>query len=51
MQSQFFRILALSATPGNKMDNVHEVSNNSMLYIYIYLFLLEIHPKTIISLF
>ncbi|CAL1688362.1 unnamed protein product [Lasius platythorax] len=28
MQSQFFRILALSATPGNKMDNVHEVIQN-----------------------
>ncbi|XP_011879336.1 PREDICTED: uncharacterized protein LOC105568345 [Vollenhovia emeryi] len=24
-QNQYFRILALSATPGNKLDNVHEV--------------------------
>ncbi|EZA57930.1 Fanconi anemia group M protein [Ooceraea biroi] len=28
MRNQYFRILALSATPGNKMDNVHEVIQN-----------------------
>ncbi|KYN11617.1 PREDICTED: Fanconi anemia group M protein [Trachymyrmex cornetzi] len=27
-QNQYFRILALSATPGNKLDNVHEVIQN-----------------------
>lgn len=27
-QNQYFRILALSATPGNKMDNVHEIIQN-----------------------
>ncbi|XP_077280800.1 FA complementation group M [Temnothorax americanus] len=27
-QNQYFRILALSATPGNKIDNVHEVIQN-----------------------
>ncbi|EFN84892.1 Fanconi anemia group M protein [Harpegnathos saltator] len=30
-QNKYFRILALSATPGNKIDNVHEVIQN--LYI------------------
>ncbi|KAL6266593.1 hypothetical protein P5V15_003439 [Pogonomyrmex californicus] len=28
IQNQYFRILALSATPGNKIDNVHEVIQN-----------------------
>ncbi|KAL6427471.1 hypothetical protein ACFW04_008766 [Cataglyphis niger] len=27
-QNQYFRILALSATPGNKIDNVHEIIQN-----------------------
>ncbi|XP_070164974.1 DEAD-box ATP-dependent DNA helicase Fancm [Polyergus mexicanus] len=27
-QNQYFRILALSATPGNRMDNVHEIIQN-----------------------
>lgn len=37
MQNQYFRILALSATPGNKIDNVHEVSKFNAIYRYLIL--------------
>lgn len=44
MQNQYFRILALSATPGNKMDNVHEVRTLNIIKIIYHLNNIQYNP-------